>query len=497
MPTCIIYIALQDTRHSRCELRNVHRALNMAVAVGIGFTVALTEDGSVCTFGRNNMGQLGVGHTRSLCQPTILDRLRNFGGQDVVMVAACFHNSACVSGDGAVWTWGSNAYGQLGRGSDVVDTHTPGRIDPLLFGNSPAHMVACGENFTLILNSRGEVWACGLNEYGQLGLGHTHMVNAPTRIDPVHFGDMPVAMIACGSRYSMAVAHGGRELFGWGWNDAGQLGVGVGISQSTDLFDPIRSARYWVPRRSTTAAALGKAAIVFISAGHDFTMLVTDAGDLWGCGNGRGNEFGLGDGAVHLQFQWVGGESLFGRGGVRMVSCGFHHSLIVGKNGSLWSCGRGSLGGLGTGFRALDGADQQNNERPTLLDRTLLCNSNVVVVAAGRHSVAVTAHGRVCTWGKGMGRGVSFDRTPDTDWTPIGLSVSRMHAARVGRWHDVRVEMREAFAMGAHEKFAAVGGRTAYSDNMPEDVLVMLCDYMRFAPRKGASQALRHLLGLL
>ena len=471
----------------------------MAVAVGNGFTVALTEDGSVCTFGKNNMGQLGIGHTRSHCQPTILDRLQSFGGQDVVMVAACFDNSACVSGDGAVWTWGSNACGQLGRGADAVNTHTPGRIDPLLFGNSPAHMVACGDNFTLILNAQGEVWACGHNACGQLGLGHTAMVDAPSQINPAHFDDMPVGMIACGSRYSMAVVCGGRKLFGWGCNNGGQLGVAVGTSQSTPL-DPIRRARYSVPMRSTTTAALGDASIVFISAGRDFTMLVSDAGDLWGCGNGCGNEFGLGDGEVHVQFQRVGGRALFGCGGVRMVSCGYHHSLIVGKDGSVWSCGRGSFGGLGTRFRQLHGlnsVDEQDNVRPTLLDRTLLCNSKVVVVAAGRHSVAVTTDGRVCTWGKGMGRGVDFDRTQYTDWTPVALSVARLLAARIGRWHDTSVEIQEAFAMYTDVNSTAFGGRTVDGDDLPGEQGVTLCDLVRFVPRQGASQGLRYLLGLL
>jgi len=416
-----------------------------------------------------------------MSRPTILDRLQVFGGQDVVMVVACFHNSACVSADGAVWTWGSNAYGQLGRGGgNLRFSHTPGRLDPLLFGNSPAQMVACGQNFTLILNSRGEVWACGLNEFGQLGLGYTRMERVPMRINPMFFGGMPIAMIACGTWHSIAVVRGGRELFGWGWNNCGQLGLGVGISQSTDVHHPIRTAPYWLPRHSTTATALGDATIVFISAGHDFTMLVSDAGDLWGCGNGSRNALGLADGAVHLQFQRVGGETPFGCGGVRMVSCGTHQSLIVGKNGSLWSCGYGLQGALGTGIWYLDGVLQQNNAQPIQLDRTQLCDSDVVVVATGPHSVAVTAHGRVCVWGSC--RGVTSDDTPNIIWTPTALSTARLHGARIGRWHDTSPEMQLAFAMCAHNNLAAVGGRTAFSDDMPEDVLVQLCDYMRFAP---------------
>jgi len=60
--------------------------------------------------------------------------------------------------------------------------------------------------------------------------------------------------------------------------------------------------------------------------------------------------------------------------------------------------------------------------------------------------------------------------TPNTDWTPIGMSVARLQVARIGRLHNVCAEIRLAFAMGTHVHFAAVVGRTAYSNNMPEVV---------------------------
>jgi len=62
------------------------------------------------------------------------------------------------------------------------------------------------------------------------------------------------------------------------------------------------------------------------------------------------------------------------------------------------------------------------------------------------------------------------------------MSVARLQVARIGRLHNVCAEIRLAFAMGTHVHFAAVVGRTVYSNNMPEELLVMLCDHIRFAP---------------
>ena len=67
--------------------------------------------------------------------------------------------------DGSVWTWGDNAYGQLGRGSDANGLE-PGKVNL-------AHIVsiAAGGAHMLALDADGRVWAWGAGYYGQLGNG--------------------------------------------------------------------------------------------------------------------------------------------------------------------------------------------------------------------------------------------------------------------------------------------------------------------------------------
>jgi hypothetical protein len=60
----------------------------------------------------------------------------------------------------------------------------------------------------------------------------------------------------------------------------------------------------------------------------------------------------------------------------------------------------------------------------------------------------------------------------------------------------MREEKTLAFVMGTHANLAAADGRTAYSDDMPDELLIMLCQHMRFKHKDGASKALHHLLGL-
>jgi len=78
-----------------------------------------------------------------------------------------------------VYGWGSSNFGQLGTGisGDSFDpgegmekskVYTPVMIKAL--ENLGITKVFCGSTFSLFLNNMGEVFACGANDLGQLGL---------------------------------------------------------------------------------------------------------------------------------------------------------------------------------------------------------------------------------------------------------------------------------------------------------------------------------------
>lgn len=74
---------------------------------------------------------------------------------------------------GRVYGWGANEFGQLGNNSNT-DSSVPVQIGS--FGNSgqpKAVQVAYDGESTWILDSNGEVWAAGQDDYGQLGVNTT------------------------------------------------------------------------------------------------------------------------------------------------------------------------------------------------------------------------------------------------------------------------------------------------------------------------------------
>jgi Regulator of chromosome condensation (RCC1) repeat len=99
------------------------------------------------------------------------------------------------------------------------------KLDHFPQPNTRITRIAAGARHSLAIDSRGNVWAWGANESGELGIGITSDSRAPVR---VHFpdGTPRIVMIAAGGAHSLAVDANGN-LWAWGSNRRGQLGIGT------------------------------------------------------------------------------------------------------------------------------------------------------------------------------------------------------------------------------------------------------------------------------
>lgn len=90
-------------------------------------------------------------------------------------------HSILVGKDGKVYTWGRNDRGQLGHG-DTIRRDEPTEVESLKSYDIVGGAV--GRGHTLFLTSKGQVFACGDNKMGQLGIAsQSPTVLAPTRVN--------------------------------------------------------------------------------------------------------------------------------------------------------------------------------------------------------------------------------------------------------------------------------------------------------------------------
>jgi hypothetical protein len=95
------------------------------------------------------------------------------------------YHTAAISADGDVYAWGLNDSGQLGLGSRSVKAPTPAKIEA--FSGRGIVQLACGQYHTLALTQDGEVYSMGfggsfLNGAGGLGHGDRAQLEEPTKL---------------------------------------------------------------------------------------------------------------------------------------------------------------------------------------------------------------------------------------------------------------------------------------------------------------------------
>jgi alpha-tubulin suppressor-like RCC1 family protein len=185
-----------------------------AVAGGRFHTAVVMNDGTVRTFGWNNVGQLGLGDVTSRLTPVQVSGITT---ATAISGGPRSFQTALLLADGSVRTFGYNVSGQLGVG-DTASRLTP--VQVITGFSSVQGRVAVGEYHTATVMADGTVRAFGRNEYGQLGLGDT-----VTRLTPVQISGLTSAtVVACGAGFSaVLLADGTVRTFGR--NDNGQLGV--------------------------------------------------------------------------------------------------------------------------------------------------------------------------------------------------------------------------------------------------------------------------------
>jgi alpha-tubulin suppressor-like RCC1 family protein len=181
-------------------------------------------------------------------------------------------NDACGIAGGALYCWGANPTGEDGTG-DTSQHYTPAQVGSLRTWTSVTQAdpifgtSACGI-------AGGNLYCWGLNGNGQLGLGNTTQYTSPQQVTTP---STTWTAVSSGGFDTCGITTAGA-LYCWGINGNGQLGLG-------------NTTQYTSPQQVTSPSTTWTA----VSTNGYATCGITTAGALYCWGNNNQGELGLGN----------------------------------------------------------------------------------------------------------------------------------------------------------------------------------------------------------
>lgn len=334
------------------------------IAPGDLHVAFLLEDGTVKTCGYNYNGQLGLGHTNDVSVLSLVPDL-----VDVKSLHATTNKTFYILKDHRLKVCGAPTGALYAENSE--SDHTV----PSLSVMENIDAIANYSGSTFCISKNGEIFACGINNYGQLGIGNLENQSTPTinsNVENVHgiyvSHDTTVFILndgtvkACGYNY--------YSLFGSGLS-------GRKITIPTEV--------------------LGVENIKQVAFGELFVALLLENGTVKVCGK-------IQQGA--LEYNEI--TLIAGFENVKQISCGANYIIALLENGQVKGYGYGGYGGIGTG-------SVDTVRTPTLVSDI----DNVVQVACGaRSTYFLLSDGKVMACGQNsrgeLGLGDTVQRNTPT-----------------------------------------------------------------------------------
>ena len=353
-----------------------------------GAHVTAIISNSLYLWGKNDQGQLGSNNTTNRSSPVQLTiqaitfpySWRSIASNGSAMAAIRSDNSS-------LWTWGYNAFGQLGDGTTTT------RSSPVQIGTSSWNSVTAGVSHMAAINALGGLFTWGANTVGQLGANTITATSSPSQVGNYIPSSWRLIVSGNNASHTAAIRSSDGSLFTWGLGTSGQLG------------DNTNTTRLVPAQILTYTPSSWKS----IGAGNQISFFVNYDGSLWAAGYNNLGQLGDQSGGVSKSSPVQIGLSSWS-----MVTVGYQSAYGITADKKLYAWGDNTSGALGDGTT-------QNRNSPVQIG-----SSSWLTVAAGQYNaIGITITGALFTWGAGSnGSGAIGDGTTISKSSPVQIGTS-------------------------------------------------------------------------
>jgi alpha-tubulin suppressor-like RCC1 family protein len=267
-----------------------------------------------------------------------------------------YNTALAVDTQGNVWGWGYNNYGELCLGNAQMQTI------PVKLPFSDVTALA-GAGAHAIYDAGGTLYSCGAGRDGELGDGSTQGSDTPVRVRGLD-GQSVTSLVAAYANAGALLNNG--EYFDWGLNSKGQLGDGH-IGGSSD-----------VPVEVQLPGSVSQAVQGGSLAGNGQTLVMLTDGSLYGWGDDK--FYQLGNGSTGVVSSPVQFSAPFGVT-YQTLATSANTSYALSTGGTVYAWGDNNVGQVGDGGTS-------TAQQPVPVDfgaTSISATANDVAVGVGFH----------------------------------------------------------------------------------------------------------------
>ena len=341
---------------------------------------------SFIPFNISGHGYSGGKQLPDVLRPKYIEAL---SGVRCVCVSAGELHSAVVTSDGDCYSWGDSFCGQLGHG-DKRPQVEPVQVTRGGLEDECVSQISCGARHTLAVTEDGEVFSFGLGHFGVLGRSYTPYDHDPEAALAAFGGEGEGGDPALAAAINQAVAPQGQVR---AQDREPQEGNPYNLEDLMAHLDRIAnlsltdSSDQCIPKRIDSLEGIH---IVGASAGHRHTLLLDKNGSLYSCGAGSTGCLGHGDNmsqSFPVRIKAFDDENIK----IMKMSAGVDISMAVTTTGDCYSWGKSDQGRIGLGLQ---------NARVTQPRRLLVKSDGKLVKAVDVecgyvHSIIVGLNGTI------------------------------------------------------------------------------------------------------
>ena len=313
----------------------------------------------------------GYNSKNGLKAKAIVNVYRNQEGAITVpIVGQGYGNTITLKEDGTVWATGKNDYGQLGVGDTTNrNTSVQVKIDENTYLENVIKIDVTDDS-TIALTKTGEVYAWGKNEKGELGVGDKTYRSYATRVKGIDGNGYleNIIDIASGESNGYAIDKNGN-VYGWGHGGYNQI-------------DDTSTSKVYPTKMSDCTDAIS------VSAGDCFMMFMQSNSNSYARGYNNYGQSGDGNTtSAPSGTRKVGND-------INKICAGNDSTLIIKEDGTVWTAGKNQYGELGVG----DTSNRTTYTKLTLEDGTEIkakygeLNSSVTTILGKDGKVYTTGY---------------------------------------------------------------------------------------------------------